>query len=83
MVNRQGKRFTNEAQPYEDFVKAQYASESRGEGAIPCYLVFRRIVPGETTQAAGRRDFGEALLSADSCENLTLLLAISEARSPL
>jgi 3-oxosteroid 1-dehydrogenase len=40
MVNRQGKRFTNEAQPYEDFVKAQYDSETRGEGAIPCYLVF-------------------------------------------
>jgi 3-oxosteroid 1-dehydrogenase len=40
MVNKQGKRFTNEAQPYEDLVKDQYASESRGEGAIPCYLVF-------------------------------------------
>lgn len=40
MVNRQGKRFANEAQPYEDLVKAQYASEARGEGAIPCYLVF-------------------------------------------
>jgi 3-oxosteroid 1-dehydrogenase len=40
MVNRQGKRFTNEAQPYEDFVKAQYASHARGEGTIPCYLVF-------------------------------------------
>ncbi|MBN7796715.1 FAD-binding protein [Parahaliea mediterranea] len=40
MVNRQGRRFANEAQPYEDLVKAQYASEARGEGAIPCYLVF-------------------------------------------
>jgi 3-oxosteroid 1-dehydrogenase len=40
MVNREGKRFANEAQPYEDLVKAQYASEARGEGAIPCYLVF-------------------------------------------
>jgi len=43
IVNRQGRRFTNEAQPYEDFVKAQYASEARGEGAIPCYLIFDAI----------------------------------------
>jgi len=43
MVNRQGKRFANEAQPYEDLVKAQYASDARGEGAIPCYLVFDAI----------------------------------------
>jgi 3-oxosteroid 1-dehydrogenase len=40
MVNKQGKRFANEAQPYEDLVKAQYASEARGEDAIPCYLIF-------------------------------------------
>lgn len=40
MVNRQGRRFTNEAQPYEDVIKDQYASEARGEDAIPCYLLF-------------------------------------------
>jgi 3-oxosteroid 1-dehydrogenase len=40
MVNRAGRRFTNEAKPYEDFVKDQYASEARGEDAIPCFLVF-------------------------------------------
>jgi len=40
MVNKQGKRFANEAQPYEDLIKEQYASEARGEGAIPCYLIF-------------------------------------------
>lgn len=40
MVNRLGKRFANEAQPYEDLVKAQYDSNARGEQAIPCYLVF-------------------------------------------
>lgn len=40
MVNQQGQRFTNEAQPYEDLVKDQYASEARGEGAVPCYLIF-------------------------------------------
>ncbi len=40
MVNKQGKRFANEAQPYEDLIKEQYASETRGEGAIPCFLIF-------------------------------------------
>ena len=43
MVNRSGKRFANEAQPYEELVKEQYASEQRGEGAIPCYLVFDSV----------------------------------------
>ena len=40
MVNKLGKRFANEAQPYEDLVKAQYDSNERGEQSIPCYLVF-------------------------------------------
>ncbi|MEZ5568075.1 MAG: FAD-binding protein [Halioglobus sp.] len=40
MVTGLGKRFANEAQPYEDLVKAQYAAHARGEQAIPCYLVF-------------------------------------------
>ncbi|MEH6586301.1 MAG: FAD-binding protein [Halioglobus sp.] len=40
MVNRAGRRFTNEAAPYEDVVKDQYVSEARGEQAIPAYLVF-------------------------------------------
>ncbi|MEM0952979.1 MAG: FAD-binding protein, partial [Pseudomonadota bacterium] len=40
MVNRAGKRFTNEAAPYEDVVKDQLASETRGEGAVPAFLVF-------------------------------------------
>ena len=40
MINAQGKRFANEAQPYEDLVKAQYASHARGEQSIPCYLLF-------------------------------------------
>jgi len=40
MVNTRGKRFANEAQPYEDLVKEQYASHARGEQSIPCYLVF-------------------------------------------
>ena len=43
IVNAAGRRFANEAQPYEDFVKAQFASEARGEGAIPCYLIFDAV----------------------------------------
>jgi 3-oxosteroid 1-dehydrogenase len=40
MINALGKRFANEAQPYEDLIKAQYASHARGEQSIPCYLLF-------------------------------------------
>jgi 3-oxosteroid 1-dehydrogenase len=40
MVTQLGKRFTNEAQPYEDLIKEQYASDARGEQSIPCYLLF-------------------------------------------
>ncbi len=40
MVDQQGRRFANEAQPYEDLVKAQYASHARGAATIPCYLIF-------------------------------------------
>lgn len=89
MVNRQGRRFTNEAQPYEDFIKAQYASEARGEDAIPCYLVFdatyRRkyavghIKPGKIEQDArlSPSNFESGLLTrADSLEELADKLEI-------
>lgn len=39
IVNAKGKRFTNEAAPYIDVVKDQYASHSKGNGAIPAYLI--------------------------------------------
>ena len=83
MVNRLGKRFANEAQPYEDLVKAQYASEARGEMAIPCYLLFdasyRRkysighIKPGkvEADSKINAANFESGLLTkADSLEQL-------------
>ena len=47
MVNQQGRRFANEAQPYEDLVKQQYASEARGEKAVPCYLLFDATYRGK------------------------------------
>lgn len=89
MVNRQGKRFTNEAQPYEDLVKAQYASDARGEQAVPCYLIFdanyRRkypvghIKPGkvESDRRIPADNFTSGLLTkADSIEELAAKLGI-------
>ena len=89
MVNAQGRRFANEAQPYEDLVKAQYASQARGEGAIPCYLVFdgsfrRRyalghIKPGrlQDDRAVPADYFSSGLLTrADSLRELATQLQI-------
>jgi 3-oxosteroid 1-dehydrogenase len=49
IVNKQGRRFTNEAAPYIDVVKSQYASHFRDGGAIPAYFLmdqrFRRRYP--------------------------------------
>jgi 3-oxosteroid 1-dehydrogenase len=89
MVNRQGKRFANEAQPYEDLIKAQYASQARGEGAVPCYLIFDatfrgkyavgHIKPGKV-EHDGRiaaANFESGLLTrADSLEDLADKLQI-------
>ncbi|MEZ7942812.1 MAG: FAD-binding protein, partial [Halioglobus sp.] len=89
MVNRHGKRFANEAQPYEDLVKEQYASEARGEQAIPCYLVFDatyrqkyavgHIKPGkvESDKTLDPSNFDTGLLTkADSLEELADNLGI-------
>jgi 3-oxosteroid 1-dehydrogenase len=40
MVNKKGKRFVNEASPYVDVVKAQYANDTAETPCIPAYLVF-------------------------------------------
>ncbi len=49
IVNKQGRRFTDEAAPYIDVVKSQYASHFRDGGAIPAYFLmdqrFRRRYP--------------------------------------
>ncbi|TXH05813.1 MAG: FAD-dependent oxidoreductase [Nevskiaceae bacterium] len=39
-VNSKGKRFTNEAAPYPDFRDAMYADHAKGNGTVPCWLVF-------------------------------------------
>ncbi len=92
MVNRLGRRFTNEAQPYEDVVKDQYASEARGEGAIPCYLVFdanyrRKYALGHIKPGSVANDskippgyFESGLLTrADSLAELARKIAIDGA----
>lgn len=40
MVNRQGRRFVNEAASYPDVVDAMYAEHARNGGAVPCWIVF-------------------------------------------
>jgi 3-oxosteroid 1-dehydrogenase len=39
IVNKQGKRFTNEAAPYIDVVKNQYANHQKHGGAIPAFFI--------------------------------------------
>jgi len=39
IVNKKGKRFTNEAAPYIDVVKNQYASHFKEGDAIPAYFI--------------------------------------------
>ncbi len=39
-VNRKGQRFVNEAAAYPDFRNAMYADDAKGNGTVPCWLVF-------------------------------------------
>lgn len=39
-VNKNGKRFVNEAVAYPDFRNAMYADDAKGNGTVPCWLVF-------------------------------------------
>ncbi len=39
MVNKEGRRFTNEAAPYIDVVKDQYANNLETGAAIPAYMI--------------------------------------------
>jgi 3-oxosteroid 1-dehydrogenase len=40
IVNAAGKRFVNEAAPYNDVVKGIYASQATGVSSVPAFLVF-------------------------------------------
>ncbi len=62
IVNRRGRRFTNEAAPYVDVVKNQYASHASGAGAIPACLIFdsrfrRKYPAGPVMPGASVRRF--------------------------
>ena len=87
-VNRAGQRFTNEAAPYEDVVRGQYAAHERGD-SIPCFLLFdarvRRkyptgpIPPGKVMpDVAIQGDLREFLTRADTLEALAEKLGISK-----
>ncbi len=77
IVNRQGRRFTNEAAPYIDVVKNQYASHASGAGAIPAYFIvdgrFRKKYPaGPIMPGSSGRKFAASgyLKVADTMEEL-------------
>lgn len=63
IVNKAGKRFLNEAEPYEDFVKHQYASHKEVP-SIPAFFIFdaryRHEYPVGTAMAHGKY-MGDAL----------------------
>lgn len=52
-VNKAGERFTNEAAPYEDVVKGQYAANDSSP-AIPCYMIMDGRYREEYALANGR-----------------------------
>lgn len=39
-VNQKGQRFVNEAVAYPDFRNAMYADQAKGNGCVPCWLIF-------------------------------------------
>ena len=58
-VNQAGRRFTNEAAPYEDVVKAQFSAHATGVAAVPCWMVF---------DARYRRNYSAGPLFASSIQ---------------
>ncbi|MFA5055161.1 MAG: FAD-binding protein [Dehalococcoidia bacterium] len=47
IVNKKGKRFTNEAGPFTDIVKAQYADHAKTGCSIPAYLIVDKRFRGK------------------------------------
>lgn len=39
-IDSSGKRFCNEAAPYEDVIKALWANHAKGINTVPCHMVF-------------------------------------------
>jgi len=62
IVNRQGRRFVNEAAPYIDVVKAMYATDEAGCPGLPAHLVFdsvfrRKFICGPVMQSTVQPDW--------------------------
>jgi 3-oxosteroid 1-dehydrogenase len=89
-VNRQGKRFTNEAGPYVDVVTAMYADQKETGDAIPGWMVFDAryrhayiagpVAPGKAMpdRSLGRRLREGFLVKAPSVEELAKKIRVPE-----
>ncbi|MGI9325791.1 MAG: FAD-dependent oxidoreductase [Pseudomonadales bacterium] len=83
IVDGNGQRFTNEARPYGDFVRAMFDADAASGCAIPAFMVFDQtyrdlypighLLPGVTPQSAIDDGF---LTRAASVEELAGALAI-------
>jgi 3-oxosteroid 1-dehydrogenase len=88
-VDRRGRRFTNEASPYEDIVKAMWQHHKGGEACIPSFMVFdarfrhnypaaclppAKVQPDAMIPEDYKR--GQFLKKADSLEQLAQILDI-------
>ncbi len=84
IVDANGNRFTNEAEPYGDFVRAMMRAQRQSGCAIPAFMIFDQtfrerypvanLMPGITPQSA--IDSG-LLTRADTLETLAHALGIS------
>lgn len=88
-VDGSGKRFCNEAAPYEDVIKEFWKNQARGIPTIPCYMVFDArfrheymagpVAPGKVQpDAALPKEYLATgfLKKADSIEALSVQLGI-------
>lgn len=83
IVDAGGKRFTNEAQPYGDFVRAMLDAQATSGDAIPAYMVFDQnfrdrypighLLPGITPKEAIDSGF---LTKAETIQGLAQQLSI-------
>jgi 3-oxosteroid 1-dehydrogenase len=91
MVDRKGRRFVNEALPYNDVVNAMYEKNDPDAPTVPCHLIFDAtarakyplgpFLPGaqQPDWALPRRIRREYLLKADTIEGLATLVGVDPA----
>jgi 3-oxosteroid 1-dehydrogenase len=83
IVSKEGQRFANEAQPYNDFVKAMFEAQRSGLSALPSFMVFDQrfrdrypladMMPGITPKAYIDHGF---LIRADNLADLAVAAGI-------